>query len=336
MAKNLQQKIYKGSILAAILLAFLVVSLGAYTRLVHGGLGCPDWPGCYGQLTVPETTETIKKAAELYPDQPLDSKKAWVEMIHRYAAGTLGLLILAIFILAALRDREPNQNRILPYVLPLLVIFQAVLGMWTVTWLLLPLVVMGHLLGGLSILACLWWLGLNAWAPRQLELPKKFKPWVVMGLAIVIIQLVLGGWTSTNYAALVCLDFPLCHGHLIPEMDLKGGFDFSAPIGANYQGGVLDIPARVAIQMVHRYWAGVVALYVGLLAIMVFAFAKTRVTRGVGMLTLAVLAGQISLGMLNILRVLPVGIAVAHNNGAALLLLCLITLAFAAFHQTEG
>ena len=217
--------------LFATILAIVVVVLGAYTRLTDAGLGCPDWPGCYGQLTPPT-------------DQSIDSQKAWTEMIHRYFAGTLGLVILVLAIVAIFKRKQPNvgARRAVPLQLPLvllgLVIFQALLGMWTVTMLLNPLVVMAHLLGGMATLGLLWWLALRSqsnslkFAIRnsQSAINPNLKTWATLGLIILGIQIALGGWTSANYAALACPDFPQCQGQWWPSMDFSGAFTVSVTL----------------------------------------------------------------------------------------------------------
>lgn len=314
-------------------LAFVVVILGAFTRLSDAGLGCPDWPGCYGQISVPHTQSALHKAVQNYPSIPVEQKKAWAEMIHRYFAGSLGLIILVLAIWSLARWKKHTiQAVILPLCLVGLVIFQAALGMWTVTWKLLPLVVMGHLLGGLAILGTLWWLYLSKAGPSPTRgeggssyLNKLFFA-SLLGLIIIILQIFLGGWTSSNYAAIICPDFPYCHGQLFPAMDIKQGFNFFSPIGANYQGGALAAPARVAIQMFHRYGGAITGLYVGMMAWYLMFFRRAAYFRGLGWLIFILLIIQICLGMLNVLWHLPLAIAVAHNGTAALLLLSVITL----------
>jgi cytochrome c oxidase assembly protein subunit 15 len=316
-------------------LAFIVVILGAFTRLSDAGLGCPDWPGCYGQITVPQTQMALHEAAKAYPNLTVEKNKAWPEMIHRYFAGSLGLIILALAVWALLRKRKYTAQPIaIPLCLLALVIFQAALGMWTVTWKLLPLVVMGHLLGGMTIFGMLWWLYLSGNPPTE-KIPTYSQQFLnklfvasFIGLIIIGIQIFLGGWTSSNYAAIICLDFPYCHGQLFPQMDIIHGFNFFSPIGANYQGGALEAPARVAIQMFHRYGGAITGLYIGMLAWYLIFFRSTAYFHFLGWLIFILLITQICLGMLNVLWHLPLAIAVAHNGTAALLLLSLITLVF--------
>lgn len=319
----------------ATVLALLVIVLGAYTRLKDAGLGCPDWPGCYGQLTVPQTPTALAKAQEAFPTAKIEAQKAWPEMIHRYFASSLGLLIFILAIWAIIRaPRFPRQPIIIPVLLCVLVIFQALLGMWTVTMLLLPLVVMSHLLVGITIAGLLWTLALATDArinkPHRIapSLAASIKPWAIVGLIIVFLQIFLGGWTSTNYAALACPGFPDCNGSLFPSMDFTAAFNFFSPVGINYEGGVLHSVARITIQMTHRYGGAITALYIGGLAIYLLATTKTQQLHPTAWVILLLLILQVVLGILNIELSLPLHVAVAHNGVAALLFLALVTLVY--------
>ena len=308
----------KGLVLGGIALTSVVVVLGAYTRLVDAGLGCPDWPGCYGFLSVPATPEEVAAAEVLFPDSPVEPDKAWPEMVHRYFAASLGLLALAIWAVAW-RQRLPMT---LPVALVALVIAQGIFGAWTVTLKLWPQVVTVHLLGGFATLALLWVYALRIGAVRSVPVPGKLAGHAAAAIGIVVLQVALGGWTSSNYAALACPDFPACHGSLLPDMDFRAGFNLAQDVGPNYLGGVMTSEARVAIQMTHRLGAFIVLLAVGWLAF-----------RLVGPLrwTLAgVLIVQFGLGVANVLAQLPLAVATLHNAGAALLLLVLITVYAAA------
>src|SRR6056297_344630 len=193
---NTTKKISAGVTLFAVLLAFVVIVLGAYTRLTDAGLGCPDWPGCYHQVIAPSTHNAIQKADGLYPAMPVHIIKAWTEMVHRYVAGILGLLIFALGIIAIRRRKAPGQPVVVPVILIGMVIFQALLGKWTVTMKLLPVVVMGHLLGGFTIISLLWWFNLKAgdyFPSVKTTHTANFKPWAIIGLLIVICQIALGG-----------------------------------------------------------------------------------------------------------------------------------------------
>ncbi|MEM7255511.1 MAG: COX15/CtaA family protein [Pseudomonadota bacterium] len=311
--------------IAATLLAVCVVVLGAYVRLSHAGLGCPDWPGCYGQLLVP-SEEAAAEANAAYPERPLDVPKAWKEMAHRYLAGGLGFIILAIAILAWRNRDRPGQALGAPIFLLLLVIGQAALGMWTVTLLLQPTVVLAHLIGGLATLSLCFWLALrHAGATATTSPLPRAKPWVLLGLAILIGQISLGGWTSTNYAALACPDFPTCHGQWLPEYaDFDEGFVLWRELGIDYEGGRLSGEARVAIHFAHRVGAVVAFLYIGALSFAILLTAPTAGLRWIAGGNLVLLGAQVMLGIGNIVLGLPLAVAVAHNGVAALLLLSFV------------
>ncbi len=310
----------------AVVLALCVVMLGAYVRLSDAGLGCPDWPGCYGHLLVPAAEHEVAAANEAYPHRPVEGGKAWREVTHRIAAGILGLLILALAVIAWRHRHRPGQPVVVPLLLVALVVFQALLGMWTVTLQLKPLIVMGHLLGGLAIVALLWWLALTQfrWPARLAERSRRFAGWAALALVLVVGQVALGGWTSANYAALACPDFPTCQTRWWPPMDFDEAFVLWRGLGVNYEFGVLDNDARVAIHMTHRMGALVVTLVVGALAVALLAGTGRR--KWLGGALLAVLATQVLLGIANIVLTLPLPVAVAHNGVAALLILALVTI----------
>ena len=318
-------------------LAFVVIVSGAYVRLSDAGLSCPDWPGCYGQIIVPANQEAVLQANEVYPDQPLEKGKAWKEMIHRYAAGILGLLALTLAIMAWVNRATPGQQVWIPTIILLLVIFQALLGMWTVTLLLKPVIVVGHLLGGMTILCLLFWLILRQIGPAEgASTENRLRAWTIAGLVIVVMQVSLGGWTSSNYAALACLDFPTCQGTWWPKMDFSEGFKLWRGLGVDYEGGILSGEARTAIHMTHRLGAILVLFVVGAVAIRAI-LDKSRSIARTGKVLITVLFVQIGLGISNVVQFLPLPIAVAHNAMAALLLLCLVTLIHYAVpltHQT--
>jgi len=310
----------------ALLLALTVVVLGAYTRLTHSGLGCPDWPGCYGRMIVPETPGTAGAAAETV--RPLHHGKAWTEMIHRYAAGTLGLVILALAVIAWRRRGISGQPVTLPLFLVALVIFQALLGMWTVTWLLKPAVVSAHLLGGLAILALLFWIVLGQYLPGTPGEPRTrdLVPWALAALAVLVAQIFLGGWTSANYSALICPEFPTCrNGEWWPAANFAEAFRFWRGVGPDYEGGVLDTAGRTAVHLAHRLGALFAALAIGAAGLR-GAFGPGRRARAIGLVVLALLCLQLGLGISNVLLSLPLPVAVAHNATAALLLLALTAL----------
>ncbi|MCF7200581.1 COX15/CtaA family protein [Pseudomonas oligotrophica] len=311
--------------LIATALAVAVVLLGAYTRLTHAGLGCPDWPGCYGFLAVPMSESQQALAAARFPEAPLEVHKGWNEMVHRYFAGSLGLLILALA-LQALRHRgQPGQPLKLPLVLLAVVIAQALFGMWTVTLQLWPQVVTAHLLGGFTTLALLLLLSLRMagrW-PALPGVPARLRLFAGAALALVVLQIALGGWVSSNYAAVACTDFPTCHGQWWPPMDFARAFDLTHhEIGPNYLGGLFYGEARTAIHVGHRLGALTVALLLPALAWQLRRHGFGRLAA----LLLGALALQLGLGIGNVLLHLPLAVAVAHNGGGALLLLVLVTI----------
>lgn len=313
--------------LLACILTLVVVVLGAWVRLTDAGLGCPDWPGCYGHLTWPSTDESIAIADQVRADRTVDVGAAAREMIHRYAAGLLGLLVLTLAIMAWRRRGEPGQPLRLPLLLLALIIFQSALGAWTVTLLLKPAIVLAHLTGGLLTFSLLVLLYLRT-RPHQNRpnLPQR-KLAVPLSIAMVVLvgQILLGGWVSTNYAALACPDFPTCTGQWWPESDFAEGFTLWRGVGVDYEGGMLDQEARVAIHMAHRIGALVVIGVFGWLLWKLFSAPGLGPAAAVLAVLLAV---QISLGVLNVVLGLPLGVAVAHNGVAALLLATMVYLLY--------
>ena len=314
---------YKRLTLFATLLALIVVSFGAYTRLTDSGLGCPDWPGCYGTLSVPESIDQIEKAQAVYPDSPVEVEKAWIEMIHRYIAGILGIMILVIaFVSIKLRD-QINYSLKWPFFLLGLVIFQAALGMWTVTLLLKPAVVSSHLLGGMTVLGILTFLmHRNYGTHRENFVSNRFERKIIrFSLVLLFIQIALGGWTSTNYAALACTDYPTCHGSLIPEMDFSNAFTIFRELGVTSLGEPLSLEALHAIQWVHRVGAIVLLVY------LLFVAYILKVNQGFNMwrnVLILVISLQFIIGIANLLLHLPIVLATLHNLGAALLVVILV------------
>jgi len=318
-------RVFDRLVLAAALLAFCVVVLGAYVRLSDAGLGCPDWPGCYGSLSVPQSESAIQHAQTTYPDKPIDAHKAWKEMLHRYLAGILSLFILAIFVLGWRVRKAINVSPWLPTLLLFLVIFQAMLGMWTVTLLLKPAVVTAHLLGGMCTLALLVWIAHRHWgvtSGRFLQ-SGSLRFWIRGALVILFLQIFLGGWTSTNYAALACTDFPTCHGVWFPDMDFANAFHWIRELGQDADGKALQLSAFTAIQWTHRVGALVTFIYLGLLSWRLLGQSQLK---GLAHIMLMLLIVQIGLGVANLVLHLPLVLAVAHNMGAALLLITFVVL----------
>lgn len=340
-------RLYRSLLVVATLLAFAVISLGAYVRLSDAGLGCPDWPGCYGHLIgVPDAPHELATAEQRFPDQPVEAAKAWKEMAHRYLAGALGLLIAAIAFLAWKHRRALKQSPTLATLLLGVVGFQALLGMWTVTLLLKPAIVTAHLLGGMATLALLLWLvhssadcrhagegdrrECRARYPvsesrrgdeepaylRDTSTPS-IRTHAALALLAVFVQIALGGWVSTNYAALACTDFPTCNGVWLPEMDFSHAYRIFRELGQTADGEPLSYAALTAIHWTHRAGALVVTLVAGSL---VARMLMSPVWRSWGALLGLALLAQIAIGISAVLLFLPLPVAVAHNAGAASLL----------------
>ncbi|MDA9058081.1 COX15/CtaA family protein [Candidatus Thioglobus sp.] len=313
----------------SLILALIVVILGAYTRLADAGLGCPDWPGCYGELLVPDVISSEY-------ERPLDVAKAWKEMVHRYAASILGLSILVIFLLAVFRKTEREQSIKLPTALLLLVGFQGALGMWTVTEQVHPGIVTMHLFGGFSTTTLLFWLFLNQRSQAKIGQPvlKRHKLMLIIVTALLIFQIFLGGWTSTNYAALSCGEyFPTCLGEMWPEdMDFKNAY-YWGELGVDYEFGILENQTRTAIQMVHR--VGAIVVTVAILSLC-FVLENYPTLRRNIIVVLGLLSAQVALGIINVVMSLPMFAAVMHNAVALFLLLSLISLAHRMFNQNTA
>lgn len=319
--------------LSATLLALLVVILGAWTRLVDAGLGCPDWPACYGQWIPPTSEEAIQRAAALYPDSPVDSFKALAEVMHRYAAGFLGVLVLGLGILGIRNRQDTHYPWVLIAILVALIIIQAAAGALTVTLKLWPQVVTAHLLGGfitLSLLAVISY-RLSNFKPQPLVIASRLpqaQSLLVVGCILLFIQIALGGWTSTNYAALACPDLPTCQGQWWPDANFSEGFSLAQEVGPNYLGGQLDPEARTAIHLTHRLGAIILSGYLLVTLCLLLSWQASKV---ITMGLLAMLGLQFMLGMANIVWQLPIGISTAHNGLAALLLATILVVIDSTF-----
>jgi heme a synthase len=314
--------------LAGLVLCFSVVVLGAYVRLTTAGLGCPDWPGCYGHITPPSQLD-VAQNNQVFPNKPIDEGKAWREMIHRYAASTLGLICVALAVLAFATRRQRLVSLPLAWGLVAIIVFQGLLGMLTVTWQVTPLVVTGHLLFGLTTLSLLWWLWLSLQGNHASGAPDTARlVWrlTFVGLLALIVQIALGGWTSTNYAAIACPDFPTCQNAWWPNADFRDAFVLWRGLGVNYEGGVLSIPARVAIHLTHRMGAIVAALTLTLAAVTAIRRKASSTYVIAAYAVLAALILQLTIGITMVLRGFPLSLATAHTAGAALLLLSVLAL----------
>ncbi len=321
---------FRNVVLAALILTFIVVVLGAYVRLSDAGLGCPDWPGCYGKLLgVPSSDVEVQQANTNF-DRAVEIGKAWKEMVHRYFAGTLGILIFIISLYLIRKDDNGNRHILSGVVLAGFLIFQALLGMWTVTLQLKPLIVMGHLLGGFALFNLIAWQWLRT-KNFNLQLYVKDKSYLsllaIVTIFIAVCQIALGGWVSSNHAALACTDFPLCQQSLWPAMDFKNGFVLWRGLGVDYEFGVLDHPARVAIHYSHRIGALITTGIIVLFVVNLWRRSDTasKSLNNVGTIIFALLVAQICLGISNVYFKLPLLVAVAHNGVALLLLFSLVS-----------
>ena len=327
--------------LAGVLLCFVVVVLGAYVRLNAAGLGCPDWPGCYGHVT-PLGAQNNAAAQAAFPNRPLDAGKAWKEMVHRYAAGTLVIIVVLITALAISYRRQKLLSPVYAGALLATILVQAVLGMLTVTWQLKPLIVTLHLVFGMMTLGLLWWLWLSlpgkSWGGRamggggfsvsglQVAALRVAHRIALLGLLALAVQIILGGWTSSNYAAVACPDFPTCQGAWWPHTDYRNAFILWHGLGINYEGGILDNPARVAIHLTHRLGAMVATLALAFAAAFVILRRNLPNATAAAYAVLAALALQLTLGISMVLKTFPLRLTTAHTAGAALLLLATLTL----------
>ncbi|HET6604672.1 MAG TPA: COX15/CtaA family protein [Xanthomonadaceae bacterium] len=356
----------------AVALALIVIVFGAFVRLSHAGLSCPDWPTCYGRATWPVQSHEIDRANQAFPQRAVEVDKAWREQLHRHLAAGLGVLALALALLAtrtrgfgwavvlgasavvavsivlymgrhyeisailagaaeaalmaaAWRWRGSGMAALATVTLAV-VVFQAMLGMWTVTWLLKPIVVVGHLLGGMATFALLGWMAWRTTAGALWQRPQamRLRPLLGAALALLSIQIALGGWTSANYAALACgVDFPTCLGRWWPATDFGEAFVLWRGIGVDYEGGVLDLPSRTAIHLSHRLFA---ILVLGHLLVVSLRLVHTPGLARWGWALGLLVGAQVALGIGNVVYGLPLWMATAHNAGAALLVFVLVTL----------
>jgi len=301
-----------------------LIMFGAFVRLTDSGLGCPDWPGCYGNLSPIGASVHIEAALEAMPHGPVSFSKAWIEMVHRYAGSLLGMMIIAIVWMAWRWRGVLGHSPRLALVTFIAVCVQGAFGAWTVTHQLMPAIVTAHLLGGMGLLALMTWLAAREkpFVPVP-DAVRRLKPWMALGLVLLFIQIALGGWVSTNYAALACMDFPTCHGQWLPDMDAAGGFSLIRALGELPSGEMISQAALTAIHWIHRNAAWVVFIYLGTLAWRLRSYAGLRQPAH---LLLGLLAAQLVTGLTTIFFQWPLLIAVVHNGGAAALVLASVTL----------
>ncbi len=315
---------YRRLVFLTLFLTFDLILFGAFVRLTDSGLGCPDWPGCYSRLTPVGALDDIRSAQELMPHGPVSVVKAWIEMIHRYVASFLGLLIIGIMIMAWRYRRILQQSPALATAIFIAVCVQGAFGAWTVTLKLMPIIVTTHLLGGMLLLGMMAWLAsrLKSHPPVPAS-AAHWRPWMIGGIALLVVQIALGGWVSTNYAALACMDFPTCHGEWVPPMDFSGAFSLVRALGELPSGELISQQALTAIHWTHRNFAFVVFAYLGWLAWRLRVVPGLRVpATGV----LWVLLMQFFTGLGSVVLGWPLVLAVLHNGGAALLVLLSTTL----------
>ncbi len=325
--------------LLALFIVSCVIILGSWTRLADAGLGCPDWPGCYGSLVVPQTASEIEEAQSLYPNSPVEVSKGWMEMIHRYFATGLGFIILLISLGSWVYRRQLNYPFKHTQLLLAVVILQGAFGAWTVTWKLWPQVVTAHLFGGFitaSLLSILY-IRLSRMGrhvrPLGLRNPLgSLRLWALIGLLLTIEQIFLGGWMSSNYAAMACSDLPACNGEWWPQMKFSEGFNLMQSIGPNYLGGLMDSEARKAIHVLHRLGAVLLGGYILLMVWKLSQQTDSRL-RFFAVLLLTLFSLQFCLGLANVYWNLPLPVAVAHNFVGALLFIAMVLLNYLMFSR---
>jgi cytochrome c oxidase assembly protein subunit 15 len=321
---------------------FDLIVFGGFTRLTDSGLGCPDWPGCYGEANPFLAHEHIAAAEALMPTGPVTKVKAWIEMIHRFLAMGIGFLIIGLMVASWLqwrRSKGREGSPWLPTLLFLWVLVQGAFGAWTVTMKLQPVIVTLHLLFGMTLLALATWLGgrednllhpMPALAPVDAIKLRRLRPLAWLAGAVLLVQLALGGWVSTNYATLACTDFPLCQGQIVPEMDFQHGYTLWRELGKTAAGHYLPFSALTAIHWVHRNFAAVVVLVLGLTAWRAWRLPGLH---GAARNIALVLFVQALTGLATVFLNFPLVIAVLHNAGAALLVLLVTMLNYKVQYQ---
>jgi cytochrome c oxidase assembly protein subunit 15 len=333
MLRTSQSQRFYRFVLFATLYSLALIALGAWGRSTDAGLGCPEWPGCYGRLFAPQTAQELNEARTFFPRQTPEEERLLKETLHRYFSGALGLLMFPLLKLGwQLKKHVRRQQVLIPALVFVLVFAQVALGIATIKIQHKPLVTMMNLSVGLLILGLLWWILLREqrfWRPVKAADPatlRRLRPRALIGLLLVIAELILGGWVSANYAAMVCPDFPTCQGRYWPAMDFLNGFVLWRDIGLNYEGVLLNLEASTAVHMAHRIGAVITLLYVGWLALHTICLGARDNLCRYGLLVLILLLAETTLGIITVLMHLPVIMVVAHSVMAALLMLSLITL----------
>ena len=324
--------------LSAALLAFLAVLFNAYARLSEAGLGCPDWPGCYGRVMAPMSARDVKLAqeAENGPDPAAAAKKAerrrvFRDTVQRYLNGALGLVLIRLAVLGwQLKKRKRTQQVLIPIATMVLAFALVVMALLTIDLQFKPLVMLTQLTGGLTILALLWWIAMREqrfWRSVSASpLTRSLRPRALFALGLIAFQIVLGGWSMVNYAGLACPDFPTCQGVYWPSMDFLDAFTRWRDLGVEYESGVLNLDAATAIHMAHRIGALIAVLYVGWLSLHVLRVGIENNLCRFGLLVFAMLLASVALGVAQVVTHLPLAVAIMHSGVAAMLLMSLITL----------
>ena len=323
MSDDAIRKRYRRLVFLTWFLTLDLIMFGAFVRLADAGLGCPDWPGCYGKFSPIGANALIQQAYEAMPWGPVSHTKAWIEMLHRYVGATLGLLIIAIVYMATRYRSLIGRSSALAWVTLVAVCVQGAFGAWTVTHKLMPVIVTTHLLGGMTVLSLLTWLAARERQPNVQVDYSHWHPLVLASFILLFIQIALGGWVSTNYAALACMDFPLCHGQVFPPMDFASGYSLNRDLGMTRTGDFLPREALTAIHWTHRNFAFVVFFIVGATA---WKLRDKPALQGPARLLLLLLCLQLFTGLTTIFFKWPLLIAVLHNGGAAGMILCCILL----------
>ena len=308
----------------ALYLTFDLVLVGAFTRLTDSGLGCPDWPGCYGNASPLGAVHQIAEEQARMPTGPVTHGKAWVEMVHRYLATGTGAVVMALALATwLLRKRGLPLSPLWPTVTLVGFCIQGAFGALTVTMKLFPAIVTLHLLGALLLLALLT---MQAVAYRHAErgagpaaIPAGARGWLIAAFVLLWLQVALGGWVSTNYAVLACSEFPTCQGSWWPEMDFRGGFELWRHLGVSGSGEHITFAALTAIHYMHRLMAYALFAVLGLLAWQLRGGPLRQAARWIAWLAL----WQFASGLSNVVLGWPLVAALAHTAGAAALVVVL-------------